>query len=115
MLHRTHFGKGPTRSKSYLVDDIAICVMNDVFTTVERTLIDAGERGRVRSTRLAFQGAMEDEFKQAVGDALGRTVIAVTSQVLMNPEVAIYVFVLEPEAQGSRESTRLRTREVPRA
>jgi uncharacterized protein YbcI len=98
MLHRTHYGKGPTRSKSYLFDGIAICVMNDVFTTVERTLIDAGEGSRVRSTRLAFQDAMEDEIKQAVGAALGRTVIAVTSQVLTSPEVAIYVFVLEPES-----------------
>lgn len=97
MLHRTHYGKGPTRSKSYLLDDVAICVMNDVFTTVERTLIDAGETSRVRSTRLAFQDAMQDEFKRAVGEAVGRRVLAVTSQVLTSPEVAIYVFVLQPE------------------
>lgn len=98
ILHRTHYGKGPTRSKSYLFDDIAICVMSDVFTTVERTLIDAGDGPRVRSTRLAFQAAMEDEFKRAVGEALGRSVRAVTSQVLTSPEVALYVFVLEPES-----------------
>ena len=26
-LHRQHYGKGPTRSKSYLLDDVLICVM----------------------------------------------------------------------------------------
>ena len=37
-LHRQHYGKGPTRSKSFLLDDVLICAMQDVLTVVERTL-----------------------------------------------------------------------------
>ena len=39
-IHSKHYGKGPTKAKTYLVDDVVVTVMSDVFTTVERTLID---------------------------------------------------------------------------
>jgi uncharacterized protein YbcI len=94
-LHRTHYGKGPTRSKSYLMDDVLICVMRDIFTTVERTLVEAGEEGKVRETRLVFQDAMKDRFTEAVEQITGRRVLGFTSQVLVDPEIAIEVFVLD--------------------
>jgi uncharacterized protein YbcI len=96
-LHRTHYGKGPTRSKSYLLDDVLVCVMQDVFTTVERTLIDAGEVRKVRAARLAFQDAMQDEFKSAVEEITGRDVAGLTSQVLVDRGIAIEMFVLNRE------------------
>jgi uncharacterized protein YbcI len=95
-LHRSHYGKGPTRSKSYLIDDVLICVMRDVFTTVERTLVEAGEPDKVRETRLAFQDAMRDRFTEAVEQVLERRVVGFTSQVLLDQDIAIEVFVLEP-------------------
>jgi uncharacterized protein YbcI len=95
-LHSSHYGKGPTRSKSYLLDDMLVCVMQDVFTTIERTLIDAGEDDKVRETRLAFQDAMRDRFTEAIERILGRRVLGFTSQVLVEENVAIEVFVLEP-------------------
>jgi uncharacterized protein YbcI len=98
-LHRKHYGKGPTRSKSYLMDDVLVCVMGDVFTTVERTLVEAGEHARVRDTRLAFQDAMRDRFTEAVEQIIGRRVAGFTSQVLVEQEVAIEVFVLESDAR----------------
>ena len=95
-LHRAHYGKGPTRSKSYLLDDVLICVVGDLFTTVERTLVQAGEHAQVRETRLAFQDAMRDRFAEAVEQVVGRRVLGLTSQVLVEQDVAIEVFVLEP-------------------
>jgi uncharacterized protein YbcI len=95
-LHRTHYGKGPTRSKSYLIDDVLICVMRDVFTTVERTLVEAGDADKVRDTRLAFQEAMGERFITAVEGIVGRRVVGFTSQVLLDQDVAIEVFVLAP-------------------
>jgi uncharacterized protein YbcI len=99
-LHSQHYGKGPTRSKSYLLDDVLVCVMGDVFTPVERTLIKAGEEAQVRDTRLAFQDAMQDHFTEAIERIVGRTVLGFTSQVLVEQEVAIEVFVLEPVPSG---------------
>jgi uncharacterized protein YbcI len=95
-LHRTHYGKGPTRSKSYLMDDVLVCVMRDVFTTVERTLVEAGEHDKVRDTRLAFQDAMSDRFTEAVERITRRRVVGFTSQVLVDRGIAIEVFLLSP-------------------
>jgi uncharacterized protein YbcI len=94
-LHSSHYGKGPTRSKSYLLDDVLVCVMRDVFTTVERTLVEAGEHAKVRETRLAFQDAMKERFTEAVERAVGRRVLGVASQVLVDEDVAIEVFLLD--------------------
>ena len=97
-LHRTHYGKGPTRSKSYLMDDVLVCVMQDVLTTVERTIVEAGEEARVRDTRFAFQDA-----KAAVEDVIGRRVLGYTSQVLVDEAVAIELFVLGPGELSAAE------------
>jgi uncharacterized protein YbcI len=101
-LHRTHYGKGPTRSKSYLVDDVLMCVMRDVFTTVERTLIESGEGDKVRETRLAFQDALRDRFCEEVERIMGRGVVGFTTQVLLDQDIGIEVFVLRPVSDRRR-------------
>jgi uncharacterized protein YbcI len=93
-LHREHFGKGPTRSKSYLLDDVLICVMQDVLTVGERTLADAGDQDRVRDTRLAFADAMRDRFVAEVEGIVGRRVLGFASQVLVKRDVAVEMFLL---------------------
>jgi uncharacterized protein YbcI len=102
-LHRTHYGKGPTRSKSYLFDDVLMCVMRDVFTTVERTLIESGDSHKVRETRLAFQDAMSDRFIEDIERIVGRRVVGFTTQVLLDQDVAIEMFVLEPVSDRRRD------------
>ena len=102
-LHRTHYGKGPTRSKSYLFDDVLMCVMRDVFTTVERTLIESGDSDKVRETRLAFQDAMRDRFIEDIERIVRRRVVGFTTQVLLDQDVAIEMFVLEPVSDRRRD------------
>lgn len=34
-LHATHYGKGPTRARSYFVGDSLICQMEDTVESVE--------------------------------------------------------------------------------
>jgi uncharacterized protein YbcI len=95
-LHRERYGKGPTRSKSYLLDDVLLCVMRDVLTTVEQTLVEAGEYTLVRDTRFAFERAMRDRFVEAVERIVGRRVLGFRSRVLVTRDVAVDIFVLEP-------------------
>jgi uncharacterized protein YbcI len=94
-LYREHFGKGPTKAKTYVLDDLVICVLRDGLTTVERTLFAEGKADSVREMRTAFQDAVADKFNAVVEDLTGRRVVAFMSQAHVNPDLAIEVFFLD--------------------
>lgn len=97
-LHRSHYGRGPTRTRTVLGSDYVICFLEDVYTTVERTLIEAGRFDTVRETRNAFQETMREAFCDAVEQALDRKVIGFLSQVHVDPDLSIETFILEPDS-----------------
>jgi uncharacterized protein YbcI len=94
-LQRDHYGRGPESVRTVVGYDHVICFLENTFMPVERTLIDAGEIDAVRETRLAFQRAMEPRFVSTVEEITGRTVRAFLSQVSLEPDVSVEVFVLE--------------------
>src|ERR1041385_626415 len=96
-LHRTNYGRGPTRTRTVMGSDYVICFLEDVYTPVERTLINAGRFDTVRDTRNAFQDTMRAAFSQAVEEAVGRKVIGFLSQVHVDPDLSIETFILEPD------------------
>jgi uncharacterized protein YbcI len=96
-LHMEFYGRGPTRAKSHLVDDIVVCVLWNGFTTVEETLIARGEAATVESLRRTFQGAMEGQFTDVIETATGRAVLAYLSQVHVDPNFAVELFLLSPD------------------
>lgn len=96
-LHRRHFGRGPGAAKSVVADDMVICTLSDIYTPVERPLIDAGQGDHVRETRALHQTAMEGEYKAAVEAVVQRPVEAFLSVVHIDPDVAVEIFLLAPE------------------
>jgi uncharacterized protein YbcI len=93
------YGRGPTRAKTYILDDTYVCcVMHEMFTTAEQTLIEAGELDLVRRVRIAYQTALADEFKGVVSAALGRNVLTYQSQIVFDPPTSFEFFVLEDES-----------------
>jgi len=97
-MHREHFGRGPGAAKCVFADDMVICVLSDVYTQVEKTLIKSGDLDRVRETRHLHQLALEPKFREMVEGLTGRTVAAFASAVTFDPDLAIELFVLEPAA-----------------
>jgi uncharacterized protein YbcI len=94
-LFRDYYGRGPTKAKSYILDDrILVCVLEDTMTRVEKTLADNGHGDKVREVRLVFQEAMAHEFKQTVRDNMGREVIGYHSQLTLEPDLGFEFFVL---------------------
>lgn len=91
-----YYGKGPTRARSHLVGDLLICVLEDNLTPLELTLVARGREDQVRALRGDFQYALKDEFVDVVQRASGRMVRAFLSQVHIDPDIAIEVFMLEP-------------------
>jgi uncharacterized protein YbcI len=100
-LHSRYYGKGPTKAKTYMVNDTVICILRGGFTTVERTLIEGGNADAVYQIRRSFQRAMEDNFKEVIEGALGRKVIAYMSQIHADPDLALEVFMLEPSEESA--------------
>lgn len=96
-LHMRFYGRGPTKAKAHFVDDLVVCVLWDGFTTVEQTLLARGEAETVEAFRRTFQSTMEEQFTAVVEDATGREVRAYMSQIHLDPDIAVEVFMLEPE------------------
>jgi uncharacterized protein YbcI len=94
-LHRRDFGRGPGAARSFIAEGIAVCILSDVFTPFERTLIDAGEGARVRSTRALHKEALEDEYKHRVEAVVGHQVVAYTSVVHCDPDLSVETFLLD--------------------
>jgi uncharacterized protein YbcI len=102
-LHARLYGRGPTRAKTYVNSDYVLSVLEDIFTAAERTLIAAGKGEHVFTTRRAFQEAVREEFRDIVEAATGRSIRAFMSQVHLETQVAIELFLLEPLGGESPE------------
>jgi uncharacterized protein YbcI len=96
-LHREHYGRGATTVRTVMQRNYVMCILDDIYTAVERTLIDAGRAASVRETRTIFQDTMRPHFVAVVEEALGRKVIAFMSQVHFDPDLSAEIFVLEPQ------------------
>ncbi len=98
-LHREHFGRGPGSSRTVIASrDIMVCVLDDILTPVEHTLIRVGKLDHVRDTRLMHQIAMESEFIEVAERATGFKVVSFASTVTFEPDRAIEIFFLDPES-----------------
>src|SRR4051794_1190912 len=94
-LHRDHYGRGATTTRVVYQRNYLTVYLDDIYTKVERTLIDAGRQEIVKNTRQEFQMAMRGPFTAAVEAATGRKVIAFMSQVHFDPDMAAELFVLQ--------------------
>jgi uncharacterized protein YbcI len=95
-LHSRHYGKGPTKAKTHMVNDTVVSILRGGFTTVEQTLLKSGEAEAVLEMRRSFQRAMEVQFRDVVEEATDRKVIAYMSMVHADPDMDVELFVLEP-------------------
>jgi uncharacterized protein YbcI len=102
-LHARLYGRGPTKARSYLQGDYAVCILEEVFTTAERTLIAAGSGDHVSDTRKKFQDAVKEEFVEVVERITGRKVRVFLSQVDIEANLALEFFIFaEPDSGGGK-------------
>jgi uncharacterized protein YbcI len=99
-LLREHYGRGPTRAKTYVLDDLLVCVMRDGFTAIERTMMEGGQEQRVVELRQDFQVLMERSYREHVERLTGRKVIAFLSQAHVEPDLTIEMFLLDGPVPG---------------
>lgn len=89
-------GRGPTKARTYLNEDLVTIVLQDTLTKAEQTLVAKDRRGLVLSTRTTFQELMGDDLIAGIEGVLGRKVIAFLSANHIAPDIAIESFILAP-------------------
>ena len=104
-LYAVHYGHDRTTGTTYINDNIVVCVLEDILSTDESSLVDAGDGREVIDGRVAFQEGMEDEFTAEIERLTARRVTAFMSANQTSPGVACELFFLEappaPDAPGA--------------
>ncbi len=106
-------GRGPTRARTHITEELISVVLRDTLTKGEISLIAAGKTELVLAARKAYQEAMGADLTAAVEHHSGRKVLAFLSDNHLDPDIAIESFVLEPrsgEAPDSLQAEPGRTR-----
>jgi uncharacterized protein YbcI len=95
VLHE-YTGRGPTKAKTLINENVVTVVLADTLTKGERKLVESGHSDRVIDLRHEYQLVMRDDLVGIVERQLDRKVIAFMSQNHIDPDLAVEVFVLEP-------------------
>jgi uncharacterized protein YbcI len=73
-LQAEYYGKGLTRAKTYISEDLVVVVLEESFRRAKQTLAQRGEREAIEHIRRRFQQQMADEFTSVVEQATGQGV-----------------------------------------
>jgi uncharacterized protein YbcI len=102
-LYKELFGRGPTKARTeFAGPDIVICSLENTFTPAERSLADMGEHQRLRDTRMYFQAATSDRFREIIERLTGRKVRAFISGLDAGVDVCCEVFYLDDGRGGDK-------------
>ena len=96
-LQAEYYGKGPTRAKTYIVDDLVVVVLEESFTRAEKTLAERGEREAIQQIRRRFRQQMAESFTSVVEQATGRKVRVFLSDTDIEQDVSVETFLLAEE------------------
>ena len=96
-LQAEYYGKGPTKAKTYIVEDLVVVVLEESFTRAEKTLAERGEREAIQHIRRRFQQQMAESFTSVVEQATGRKVRVFLSETDIEQDVSVETFLLAEE------------------
>jgi uncharacterized protein YbcI len=96
-LLREYTGRGPTKSRTTIRDNIVRVMLEQTLTKGEQSLVNKGRSDTVIEIRHEFQEAMREETMAKVAQLTGRRVIAMLSANQINPD--IYVLDGPPDHQ----------------
>ena len=105
-LAAEYTGRGPSRARTSIRDNIVVVLLEDTLTKGERQLVAKGRDARVLDYRAEFQAAMREDAIAKIEELTGRKVAAFMSANHIDPDLAAEVFVLEPDGEpASSEGT----------
>ena len=99
-LMREHYGRGPIKAKTYVLDNLIVCVLGNGQTAIERTMIEGGEPERVLEIRRDFQRVMKSRYSEMIEQLSGRKVLAFLSQAHVEPDLTVEMFLMDGPMPG---------------
>jgi uncharacterized protein YbcI len=100
LMHQ-HYGRGPIKAKTYVLDNLIVCVLSDSgFIAIERTMMGGGEPERVLDMRRDFQRMMKVRYSCMIEELTGRTVLAFLSQAHVDPDLTVEMFLMDGPLDG---------------
>jgi uncharacterized protein YbcI len=97
---REHYGRGPIKAKTYVLDNLIVCVLSNGQTPIERTMMEGGEPDRVLEMRRDFQRMMKVRYSDMIEQLTGRKVLAFLSQAHVEPDLTIEMFLMDGPVPG---------------
>ena len=102
---REHYGRGPIKAKTYVLDNLIVCVLTDCgFTAIERTMMEGREPERVLEMRRDFQRMMKIRYSAMIEELTGRKVRAFLSQAHVEPDLTVEMFLMDRVASRLRRA-----------
>ena len=95
-LYLDEFGKGPLYSETSIRGSVVVTVLRDVLTNAEKALYTRGRGDSVLTTRMLWQHATDQRFRDGVGRAVGREVVVAISGFELEHDMASETFILAP-------------------
>ncbi len=99
-LMREHYGRGPIKAKTYVLDNLIVSVLSDGFTAIERTMMAGGQPERVLEMRRDFQQLMKERYTEMIEELTGRKVLAFLSQAHVEPDLTVEMFLMDGPVPG---------------
>jgi uncharacterized protein YbcI len=101
LLMREHYGRGAIKAKTYVLDNLIVCVLSDGgLTAIERTMMEGGEPERVVEMRRDFQRMMKVRYSAMIEEFTERKVLAFLSQTHLEPDLTIEMFLTDGPLAG---------------
>jgi uncharacterized protein YbcI len=94
-LLRDYTGRGPTKARTTIRDNVIVVILEQSLTKGERSLADRGRAEKVLEIRHEYQEAMRQESSDAVAKLTGRSVVAMLSANHIDPDLAAEIYVLD--------------------
>ena len=95
-LIREAVGRGPERARTFIHEDVILCLLEGTMTPLERTLHEQDRDDAVRDIREVLHAAMGPSAARQVEELTGRTVTATLADHHRSPDAGVLVFLLAP-------------------
>jgi uncharacterized protein YbcI len=94
-LLREYTGRGPTKARTTIRDNVILVILEQALTKGERSLVGNGRAEKVLEIRHEYQEAMRADCIATVSELTGRNVTAMLSANHISPDIAAEVFILD--------------------